>query len=384
MSTSDSAGGPRAPSSARQGAVLAPNNPSPQAQGTAPAPNDPSCPAQDSTSDPNNPSPQAQGTAPASSAHSGTPHREPRESPGSAREAAPSGSTRKAASGPTRRASPSGGRGRGRGGKVGRRRPSRLRALARDGWIPDQHGAWPMTVLPIVIGAALGGPTWEHLVLGFAWTTAFACFNAVEHWVKSPKRRRSAIIGAVVASGAVAAVSGGAYLAFRPALAWWTVGFAPLVGVALWEVRAGRERSIPARLATIAASSLMLPVAFAVSASGGSPGSVPARVWVAAGVLGAQFAGTVPTVRSMVRGRGDRRWVVGSVLFHALCTAAVAGLAGAGLISFWAVPVWVAMTVRAWAMPAWSERRSRPLAPKVIGPLEFVWVGLLAVALLLP
>lgn len=358
MSTSDSAGGPGAPSSVRQG--------------TAPAPNDTS--------------PQAQGTAPTSSARSGAPHGEPREPLGSTRQTTPSGSAGKAASGSTstRRAAASGARGRGRGGKGGRRRPSRLRALARDGWIPDQHGAWPMTVLPIVIGAALGGPTWEHLVLGFAWTTAFACFNAVEHWVKSPKRRRSAIIRAVVASGAVAAASGGAYLAFRPALAWWAVGFVPLVGVALWEVRAGRERSILARLATIAASSLMLPVAFSVSASGGFPGSVPARVWVAAGVLDAQFAGTVPTVRSMVRGRGDRRWVIGSVLFHALCTAAVAGLAAAGLISAWAVPVWVAMTVRAWAMPAWSERRARPLAPKVIGPLEFVWVGLLAVALLLP
>ena len=356
MSTSDSAGGPGAPSS--------------QVQGAAPDPNDPSS--------------QVQGAAPASSAHSGAPHGEAREPLGSARQATPSGSARKAASSSTRRAAASGARGRGRGGKGGRRRPSRLRALARDGWIPDQHGAWPMTVLPIVIGAALGGPTWEHLVLGFAWTTAFACFNAVEHWVKSPKRRRSAIIRAVVASGAVAAASGGAYLAFRPALAWWAVGFAPLVGVALWEVRAGRERSIPARLATIAASSLMLPVAFSVSASGGLLGSVPARVWVAAGVLGAQFAGTVPTVRSMVRGRGDRRWVVGSVLFHALCTAAVAGLAAAGLISAWAVPVWVAMTVRAWAMPAWSERRARPLAPKVIGPLEFVWVGLLAIALVLP
>ena len=266
-----------------------------------------------------------------------------------------------------------------------RRRQEKIRRQpGRRAWTPNQHGAWPMTVLPIVIGAALGGPTWEHLVLGFAWTTAFACFNAVEHWVKSPKRRKSAIIRAVVASGAVAAASGGAYLAFRPALAWWAVGFVPLVGVALWEVRAGRERSILARLATIAASSLMLPVAFSVSASGGFPGSVPARVWVAAGVLGAQFAGTVPTVRSMVRGRGDRRWVIGSVLFHALCTAAAVGLAAAGLISAWAVPVWVAMTVRAWAMPAWSERRARPLAPKTIGPLEFVWVGLLAIALVLP
>ena len=361
MSTSDSAGGPGAPSS--------------QVQGTAPDPNKPSRQIQGAVPDPNNPSSQAQDTAPASSARSGAPHGEPQEPLGSARQTTPSGPTRKAVSGA---------RGRGRGGKGGRRRPSRLRALARDGWIPDQHGAWPMTVLPIVIGAALGGPTWEHLVLGFAWTTAFACFNAVEHWVKSPKRRRSVIIRAVVASGAVAAASGGAYLAFRPALAWWAIGFVPLVGVALWEVRAGRERSIRARLATIAASSLMLPVAFSVSASGGFPGSVPARVWVAAGVLGAQFAGTVPTVRSMVRRRGDRRWVIGSVLFHALCTAAVAGLAAAGLISAWAVPVWVAMTVRAWAMPAWSERRARPLAPKVIGPLEFVWVGLLALALVLP
>lgn len=367
MSTSDSAGGPGAPSSVRQGTAPAPNDTSPQAQGTAPASN--------------KPSPHAQATAPASSVRSGAPHGEAR---GSARQATPPGSAHESPSGSTRRAAASSARGRGRGGKGGRRRPSRLRALARDGWIPDQHGAWPMTVLPIVIGAALGGPTWEHLVLGFAWTTAFACFNAVEHWVKSPKRRRSAIIRAVVASGAVAAASGGAYLAFRPALVWWAVGFVPLVGVALWEVRAGRERSIPARLATITASSLMLPVAFSVSASGGFPGSVPARVWVAAGVLGAQFAGTVPTVRSMVRGRGDRRWVIGSVLFHALCTATVVGLAAAGLISAWAVPVWVAMTVRAWAMPAWSERRTRPLAPKVIGPFEFVWVGLLAVALLLP
>ena len=37
MSTSDSAGGPGAPSSVRQGTAPAPNDTSPQAQGTAPA-----------------------------------------------------------------------------------------------------------------------------------------------------------------------------------------------------------------------------------------------------------------------------------------------------------------------------------------------------------
>ena len=105
----------------------------------------------------------------------------------------------------------------------------RMRKLARDGWISDQHGAWTMMAFPPLLGWALSFTfSWMVVLMLVAWAMAFQMFSAVCLWVKTPAKRRSRIAPAVLTYGVLAALPGATLLALRPQLLWWAIAFAPL------------------------------------------------------------------------------------------------------------------------------------------------------------
>ena len=259
----------------------------------------------------------------------------------------------------------------------------RMRELARNGWLSDQHGAWTMMAFPPLLGWALSFTfSWLVVLMLLAWAMAFQMFSAVCLWVKTPAKRRSRIVPAIITYGLLAAVPGITLLAMRPQLLWWAIAFAPLASSAIYLVWKGRERSLGARAASILAGSIMGPVAFSLATADGSPHAVTAHAWAACVVFALHYVGTVPLVRSMIRGRKDPRWALGATLHHAGCLVVVAAAWLLGALSGWPVLVWVCLTVRAWVMPTLSRHRSRPLSPRLIGFTEIGWSLLLFVALL--
>lgn len=258
-----------------------------------------------------------------------------------------------------------------------------MRELARNGWLSDQHGAWTMMAFPPLLGWALSFTfSWLVVLMLLAWAMAFQMFSAVCLWVKTPAKRRSHIVPAIITYGVLAAVPGITLLAMRPQLLWWAIAFAPLASSAIYLVWQRRERSLGARAASILAGSIMGPVAFSLATADGSPHAVTAHAWAACVVFALHYVGTVPLVRSMIRGRKDPRWALGATLHHAGCLVVVAAAWLLGALSGWPVLVWVCLTVRAWVMPTLSRHRSRPLAPRLIGFTEIGWSLLLFVALL--
>ena len=259
----------------------------------------------------------------------------------------------------------------------------RMRELARNGWLSDQHGAWTMMAFPPLLGWALSFTfSWLVVLMLLAWAMASLMFSAVCLWVKTPAKRRSHIVPAIITYGILAAVPGMTLLAMRPQLLWWAIAFAPLASSAIYLVWQGRERSLGARAASILAGSIMGPVAFSLATADGSPHAVTAHAWAACVVFALHYVGTVPLVRSMIRGRKDPRWALGATLHHAGCLVVVAAAWLLGALSVWPVLVWVCLTVRAWVMPTLSRHRSRPLSPRLIGFTEIGWSLLLFVALL--
>ena len=123
-----------------------------------------------------------------------------------------------------------------------------MRELARNGWLSDQHGAWTMMAFPPLLGWALSYSfSWTVILMLVAWAMAFQLFSAVCLWVKTPAKRRSRIVPAIITYGVLAAVPGITLLAMRPQLLWWAIAFAPLASSALSLVWRGRERSLGAR-----------------------------------------------------------------------------------------------------------------------------------------
>lgn len=252
------------------------------------------------------------------------------------------------------------------------------------GWVPNQHGAWAMLLLPVVVGSVHAGPRWWHVLLTATWLVGYLAFFATGQWLRS--RRRARYRPPVLVYGAATAVLGLAAVATAPAplalLAWGAV-YAPLLTVSLWHSWHRRDRSMANDLVTVVAAGLMAVVAH-------TPAWADAQAWAGAAVLVAYFAGTVLYVKTMIRERGSRSMYVASVGYHVAvaCALAVAAVAAAAATSGsalllpaagWLAGLFTLLAVRAALVP-----RLWPTAtPKAVGLGEVaasVALGLLLLA----
>jgi len=249
---------------------------------------------------------------------------------------------------------------------------SRRRAT---GWVPDQHGAWAMLTLPVVVGVWLGGPAWVHLSLAAFWLVGYLAFYAAGRWLRSRRRRRE--LPPVVVYGTAALPLGLVTLVLAPQLLRWVPVYLPLLAISLWLTARGAERSLTNDAVTVLAACLMAPVA--VDAVGGADRG---PVWVAFGVLLAYFLGTVLYVKTMIRERGRPGYVRASVAYHLAGAAGASWLVATGWQSWWLVAVWVLLAGRAALGPTVNRRRTRPLRPVVVGIGEIVASLLLTVVVL--
>lgn len=271
------------------------------------------------------------------------------------------------------------------------RRPSGRRRRRGPGWVPQQHGAWAMLVAPLLVGALVVGPRWEHALLLAVWLVGFCAYNAAGLWLKA--RRRPRWLPPVRAYGMVTALLAAVLLATAPALLSWGVAYAPLLAMSLRYSARRDERSLANDLLTVTAAGLMTVVAagvpVAVASAGGPawvwfPGAADDRAWALATVLVAYFAGTVLYVKTMIRERGNRVMLRSSVLLHAALPVTLLGAAAlapslGSLLPVPALAVLLAvLAVRAVVVPL----RWPAATPKAVGVGEIVATTALVLVLL--
>lgn len=256
-----------------------------------------------------------------------------------------------------------------------------VKQLIRAGWIPDQHGAWPMALLPIAIGCSLAGWSGAHVYLFLTWFFGFLFFNVAGPWLKARpgSRVRQRLTPAfrvyLVLIGVCLPLLlfslGGVLVA---ANLLWAVVFSVLLGFTFWSLWRGSDRALAVRLATILASVLMLPVAFTLLTP--ELAGQWQLGWQLAVLCFWFFVGSTLFVRSVVRGRGEFRWLFASLLWHGVgCCLAV-----------WVCPLscvvgGVLLFTRAALVPIF-QARGIFVSVKVIGLLELVSTLVFLVAVL--
>ncbi|WP_081596349.1 YwiC-like family protein [Cellulomonas massiliensis] len=273
-------------------------------------------------------------------------------------------------------------------------RPSTRRRRPGPGWVPKEHGAWAMLVVPVLVGALVGGPTWRHALLLVAWLLAYLAFHATGLWLRASRRPR--YLPPVRAYAVALLVVGGALLASAPALLRWGPVYAVLLATSLVCSQRRADRSWLNDAVTVGAATLMTVVAAGLGAHGtptavaaalpwaGLPGAGDPAVRAATAVLGAYFLGTVPYVKTLLRERGDPTVLLVSVLFHALLV--VAALAAAVALPLGASPALpataVGLLLRAVLVPRrrpWPSARSIGLG-EVAATLVVTLVALVVAA----
>lgn len=243
-----------------------------------------------------------------------------------------------------------------------------------------------MLAVPFVVGMVAVGPAAVHLPLALTWVIGYFAFYALGLWLKSHLKKK--YFPPVRAYAIALLVPAVVLLVMRPALVVWSLAFAPLVAVSLWCSYQRRDRSLLNDGATVMAACLMLPVAYS---AGLPPAPLPdvvgwldqpgpagwAAVWTATALVLGYFFGTVLYVKSLIRRRGDRRFLAVSVGYHALVGAGLALLVAAVGQVWWPTAlVFALLTARAWAVPRTSAK------PRQFGLGEFAASVVIAVVAL--
>ena len=256
--------------------------------------------------------------------------------------------------------------------------PSRRRATQRrgsSGWLPNQHGAWAMLVVPWLLGfvavVRAEGPVVSSLVMFFAWVIGYFAFFAMSQWLRS--RMKPRYRPAVLAYSGTAGILGLWLLVLRPEWLSWAVVFAPLVALSLWLAWRRRDRSLLSGASTVVAASLLPMV---MNSDGLWPWTVPSAVVIVSLTCFGYFFGTVLYVKTIIRQRGRQSWVLGSVAWHLLCVAAsfvlLDGMAR-GLVTVF----FLLMTARAWLVPWMGPLRGHNFSAKSVGIGEFASTAML-------
>ncbi|GAA1390046.1 YwiC-like family protein [Luteococcus peritonei] len=251
--------------------------------------------------------------------------------------------------------------------------------------MPDQHGAWAMLVVPLVVGLALrardGLPLWAW-PLAVTWLVGYFCFHACGLWLKAARTRRRRYLPALATYGAVSGLAGLATLLTGGwPLLWWLPVYVPLLGTALWLTSRRHDRALASGLCTVLAACLLAWIL---------PFTTPQQLWAAGAVrtawpaaaLFGYFFGTVFVVKTLIRERGKPAWVWASVAWHLVWTG-LAVLAWRHGLAPWGWPVFFALcVVKAWALPWSGPLRGRTIRPAQVGALEVV-LSLVALGLCL-
>ncbi|AZA14185.1 YwiC-like family protein [Corynebacterium choanae] len=239
------------------------------------------------------------------------------------------------------------------------------------GWVPNQHGAWVMVTLPLVIGLCYAGslrglPILVPLVI--AWYTGYFAFFAFGLWAKAAAVRKAQYVTPLLVYGGICAAASIAVLAQAPHLLWWAAAFGPLVAIAAFEAIQKRPRSLASGISTVIAAALMVPVAVdAVSRP------ITPHMMAVTGLLAMYFSAMIPFVKTLIRNRGDQRYVIGSIVAHAVALVITGGLVYFGYLHWFTAVAMGAALVRAWWMPWQVARTGKRFSPKFVGNFEVIF-----------
>jgi len=217
-------------------------------------------------------------------------------------------------------------------------------------FLPPQHGAWAILIVPYLAGLLAAGWSWPDLPLLIAWLSGYLLSYYLLQALKTGRWQRSR--DQLGLYGAIAIPAGALVVIARPEVLRIAPGYAVLLAVNVGYSWRRRERDLMNNAASIVQSCLIIFVVAAVQ-------HVEfATVGTAFALCLLYFFGTVLYVKTMIRERGNvafQRWSAG---YHLLA------LIAAGLLDPWSLSLFAWLLTRSVLLPG------QTLTPKQVGLVE--------------
>lgn len=227
-------------------------------------------------------------------------------------------------------------------------------------WLPNQHGAWAMLAVPLLVGVAAGGFSPWQVVLAGAAVSGYLASATAQAWARS---RRRGSLAPPATYGAVFVALGVALVATHPALLLTLMVLVPATLVVAAGARPGTRRDLANTLAQVAQATVLVPAAASLG-----PSADPATIAGSTAIVAAYLLGTVLVVRSVLRERGNGVFAAFSAGYH----LALLGIAIVALPWPYAVLA-LGLAIRAAALPVLQGRwagTDHPLRPVQVGMVE--------------
>jgi len=238
---------------------------------------------------------------------------------------------------------------------------ARRRVAVRHVWLPRQHGAWAMLLVPLLLGVAASRPSVWQVVLAAAALMGYLTSASLQAWARA--RRPPGYRPPIVVYGAAFALLGLILVAAFPVLLLSLVVVVPTAVVVFRGARPGTRRDLANSLVQVAQVLVLVPAAAYVSGE-----TDIERIVAYTAVAAAYLVGTVLVVRSVLRERGNTGFAALSVGFHAVVTVLAFVLFPGGYALLAA-----GLTARAVALPVAQRHRAsgpHPLRPIHVGIVE--------------
>lgn len=228
-------------------------------------------------------------------------------------------------------------------------------------YIPNQHGAWAMLIVPFLFGMLASTPGAIHSLLFVCWLLIYLFMFPLLQWirmgtakskVKADRYRKPLLLyGALLVPAALALIL------LRPEVLKLALLFVPLFGVNAIYAKQKRERALLNDIAAIVQFSLMVFISYQLG--GGTDLRLATELFLISTLY---FVGTAFYVKTIIRERNNKRFYVYSVVYHVLLLA----------LAVWQLQpaLWIAALILL-ARAAWFPRTG--ITAKQSGMLEIVY-----------
>ncbi|GGA30286.1 YwiC-like family protein [Paenibacillus physcomitrellae] len=232
-------------------------------------------------------------------------------------------------------------------------------------YIPKQHGAWAMLVLPFLAGLAISEGKIIHIPLFLWWLVIYLFSFPVLQWIKTGNKARYR--GPALLYGVILLPLTVILIAFDPMLIGYGVLLLVFFIPNIYYAKTKNERALLNDImAVLVFCSFIFPVVYV--GEGGSRSYVEAAQWFA--LLAAYFIGTVLYVKTVIREKNNPRFYYASITYHLLNI----GIAAA--VNLYMIFPAVILLLRA----AWFPKLG--LKVKQTGMAEFGFASLIYVSIL--
>ncbi|WP_232436935.1 YwiC-like family protein [Paenibacillus senegalimassiliensis] len=196
-------------------------------------------------------------------------------------------------------------------------------------YIPNQHGAWAMLVIPFLFGMLASTPGVVHVWLFTCWLLIYLLMFPLLQWVRTGKFGR--VRGPIILYSLLLVPAAAGLLWIRPGVILMALLFLPLFAVNVYYAKRKRERALLNDMVAIVQFSLMVFVSYRLG--GGNDYYLAFELFLISTMY---FIGTAFYVKTIIRERHNRRFYGYSVSYH-LCLALSALWLPSALLSVVAV-----------------------------------------------